>query len=547
MSRNTHIYYLILTIASFLILSCHKYDTVTSMQQEADASLSVRLSVPDIGVEMKSVSGNPSDPTSWTKWERAVDGRYLYRVTAFLLQESRLVATKDIDLSEMDEPTETVMSFDGNFVHGTYRLMIVANYSAHSAEDGAEGTKNYTGISDFTATVEEILNTSGVIEHFTTTHVSSFMHYMISSQDGICPRIPQPLTLVKEIELHPGANTIEGELLRTYSRLRIAVENQSDEELNIKSLKFNEIVTQTNSYLFPNVGYTSGKSSLNVSHAETITPFMTDNPLVIPSKATSVIFDTYLLESQKQSEEPEYTYTLELGYGESNTYKLKSTSPIYSTSEITKGCYLIYNARRSRYLKYGSSKVESGSTSDLGQLQNGKEIPKEYVWALDNTGLSGNQYYIGTPEILMSGDQTSYYMAQTSTSSVTLNSKFSTNDNFTFNTYTYDRNNYLSIRASASNGNRYLQVGSNGSVSGTGNTGNNTRFYLYPVEYSGVSAHDIALRTIDETSGQAKDVLEIKRNDFINVLVVVSYNKNTGHFTFEVKDWNTGGGDVNFN
>ena len=211
---------------------------------------------------------------------------------------------------------------------------------------------------------------------------------------------------------------------------------------------------------------------------------------------------------------------------------------------MSEGYYMIYNVRRGRYLKAGSSKVESSS---LGLLQEGDELPKEYVWALDNSGLSGNQYYVGTPEIMQTGDQTAYYMGQTSSSGVVLNSMSNSLYYFTFSTYRYSNANYLSMKSSYGGNNSYVQVSSNGTVSGTGSQGNSTRLYLYPVSRSGSSVHKVPLRTIDESTGQASDVEEIRRNDFINVLVAVSHNRNTGHFEFEVKDWESAGGDVSFN
>lgn len=536
MNRLTNI---ILAIAAgLLLLCCQKEDGGGTARPESgpDATLSISL-------DTKSAS----DPyQEWSQWERAVDGRYLYRVTAFLLQDSRLVAVKDLDLSGEDEPAEAYMSFDGNFVHGKYTLMVVANYSAHTADDGENGVKTYAGLDGFSSTVGNILNTSGVLENFTSTYAESFFNFRLASEEGLCPKVPQPLTLVKEIELHPGTNVIEGELLRTYSRIKIAIENQSDEELKVGSLDFSDLFTQTRAYLFHNKGKLSERTSINVAHSHAITPFDASeaSPVVIAGKSTEVIFDAYILESRKEADDEQYSYSLGLGYGESDIFKVKSTTAINSPSGIGKGHYLIYNARRGRYLKAGSSRVESGT---LSQLAVGTEISKEYVWALDNTGLSGNQYYIGTPEILQGANQTGYYMAQTSSNSISLNSLLDAKYAFTFNQYRYDSVNYLSIRSSSSNNNMYLQVSNNGSVTGTRSTGNSTMFYLYELENAGLDRYDIALRTISDQDGQAYDVEEIDRNDFINILVTASFNENTGHFTFEVKDWENGGGDVSFN
>lgn len=545
MSKVAGITYFAFLALAFLLAGCHE-DMYMSDSRNPDSVLTVRLRMPAIEAEVKSVSDYPSDPEEWSRWERAVDGRYLFRVTAFLLQGDRLVAVKDLSFDGDDEPAEAEMSFDGNFVHGAYRLMVVANYSAHSAEDGEDGVKTYEGIADLSDTIQEVLSTSGVIENFTDDYADSFLNYMISSQDGICARVPQPLSLVKDIEMHPGTNIVEGELLRTYSRIRIAVENQSDEQLAISSLELGDLFTQTSAYLFPNVGFTSEQTDINVAHADAITPFTSDktSPLTIPGKSVTTVFDAYILESGDEGSATDYSYSLGLGYGETEKYTLSSTDAINTTAGVSEGYYLIYNVRRGRYLKAGNGKVESSS---LGQLQEGSELAKEYVWALDNTGLSVNQYYVGTPEIVAAGDQTAYYMGQTGNTGVVLNSLFNSSYYFTFSNYSYYNSNYLTMRSAYSTSNSYVQVSSNGTVSGTGSQGSSTRLYLYPVSRSGSSVHKIPLRTIDESTGQAAQVEEIRRNDFINVLVAVSYNKNTGHFEFEVKEWDVAGGDVSFN
>ena len=46
------------------------------------------------------------------------------------------------------------------------------------------------------------------------------------------------------------------------------------------------------------------------------------------------------------------------------------------------------------------------------------------------------------------------------------------------------------------------------------------------------------LTRIDPETAVVSDVHTIARNDFINIVVTVSYNENSGEFKFEVKDWN---------
>lgn len=505
--------------------------------ENGTASLKLVLSTPTNEQKLKSVSSDPSSPEKWTQWERAVDGRYIYRVTAFLLQGERLIAHKDIVLD--GEVQETEIDFEANFTHGSYTLMAVANYSAHQAEDGSNGIQNYDGLKDLSATIEDIKN-KGIIDNFTNLYSESLLNYKIKSTNGVCARVPQPLTLVKEIELQPGVNNIYGELLRTYSRVRIAMENNSDEELKISSLQFNEIFTQSSAYIFPNKGYLDEKETIDVSSADALTPFAgtESEPLVIPAQGTSVVFDGYILESKRNSSNETYGYSMGLAYNNLDSYTLKSTTSIKTTGSVTGGYYVIYNRGRSTYLKAGSNSVTTGSP---GTLKAGMEVSEEFVWTLDNTGLGNNRYYIGTAAALENG-QTAYYLSAPSNNSVTLGANKSVY--FTF----ANKNNYLSMQSSGSGNYSYLSVNwSNNVVGQRNNNNNNALFELYPVEIPSGSVVEIPLKTIDNSTGQSAEVNEIKRNDFINAIVKVSYNKNQGHFIYEVKDWGTAGGDVSFN
>jgi hypothetical protein len=84
--------------------------------------------------------------------------------------------------------------------------------------------------------------------------------------------------------------------------------------------------------------------------------------------------------------------------------------------------------------------------------------------------------------------------------------------------------------------------------------GNNCVFYCVEGSNSGSSSdtglnkiQTIDLRTINKETARPEDVRGIKRNDFINALVTVTYNETFGRFEFEVEDWNQAGGDITFN
>ena len=533
MLRRLHISICLLICAALMMLhGCNKCELASG---EKDASLQIRLNAPSYVAELKSVSSDPDSPENWSKWERAVDGRFMYRVTAFLLQGNRLVAHKDLTLD--GEPDQATIDFEANFTHGAYTLMVVANYSAFEAEDG-NVTMHYNGITGFAGTVDEIL-THNTIDNFTNTYADSFMNFQIESMNGVCRRVPQPLTLVKEIELHPGTNVITGELIRTYSRVRIAVENNSDEELSLYSMNFANVFTQTKAYLFPGRGYPGQKVAINVASTNALTPFTGSeaSPMIIPAKEISVIFDAYILESNKTASSDSYTYSLGLGYDQLSSYVLGSTTSIKTREGISTGHYLIYSRGSSRYLTSGSSKVTSAT---LGTLQKGMSIAKEYVWSFESTG-QAYKFYIGTANAMEEG-QTSYYINDpSSSSSVTLGA------NRSVNFAAINQSKYLAFQSSGSGRYRYLSS-SGSSVGGQRNTGTSTQFELYPVSIqSTTSDATIPVKTINPATGQAEDVEQISRNDFINAIVKVSYSKNKGHFTFEVRDWYTGGGDVEFN
>lgn len=522
-----------------MLCGCDKCELASG---EKDASLQIRLNAPSYEAQLKSVSSDPSSPDTWTKWERAVDGRFLYRVTAFILQDERLVAHKDLILD--GEQVQADIDFEANFTHGAYTLMIVANYSAFEAEDGSNGTKKYDGIVGFTSTVQEII-THSTIDDFTNIYSDSFLNFQLASENGVCKRVPQPLTLVKEIELHPGTNIISGELVRTYSRIRIAVENNSDENLSLSSMSFSNIFTQSKAYLFEGKGFLSNKANIDVASSNAMTPFAgsESNPVVIPSKGISVVFDAYILESSKSNSNDSYSYSFGMGYEQQSSYTLKSTTAITKRQNISAGQYVICSRNNNYYLKAGTNSVEA-QTNALGTLNQGMSIPKEYVWTLDKTKTDGSQlgannYYIGTAAAITSG-ATSYYMNDPTSNAITLGA----NKSVYF--AAEDKNSYITFKSSSNGTYKYVYL-NNGKIQGSDLNGSSAQFKLYRVEAPSFSTTEVPVKTIDSATGQAEDIEQINRNDFINAVVKVSYSKNKGHFIFEVRDWNTGGGDVDFN
>ena len=103
-----------------------------------------------------------------------------------------------------------------------------------------------------------------------------------------------------------------------------------------------------------------------------------------------------------------------------------------------------------------------------------------------------------------------------------------------------------------SSGYDYINVhgGDQDKVMGWGQNDAGSQFKLYTVnrvEKEPKYTDPIVLSTIDPETSVVSPVNTIKRNDFINVLISVSYNKDLGDFEFEVKDWEKVSGSIEFN
>ena len=290
-------------ISCILLVGCQKDDYPT--QEEMDkypASLTLSFSSSSI-LETRGLE-DLDDSNNVEEWEKIVDGRQMYRLAVFLInEENEIQAYQELEEDSEgfnDTHTEATVTFT-NINHGNYQLLAVANY-------GTESSLNLTGalsMDPATITATELLNKRIASE----------------SDSYLCNKeTPYPLTLRKNIVLQPGANTAEGELVRTYARIRIGIRNQSAvADLKVSNLDFSDKFTQTNVNLF-NTGGNSSVSPVLTSedaiHAfsETTVPKIvgTDDNMKVNE---SVLFDGYLLESENSNG---YSYTLTVDYGGGN-------------------------------------------------------------------------------------------------------------------------------------------------------------------------------------------------------------------------------------
>lgn len=596
--------YIILSIALPFVLSllgaCQR-EIVPGHTSEA-ASLCLDLSVPGLRIESK---GNADDPfadniSSWTDWEKVVDGRMMYRLTVFLIEKDTdyLVAYRDIyygsaDLTASSEGpngwydgssvnvslktstqaqisflydhplhTATDRSSFERLQRGTYKLLAVANYSSVNGtkfNGQPSGVASYEGLGNgtFDSYVDGIIDefkscqNSGTKKKFAKyTHYSSLVNYVLTSSSSfICPAMPQPLTLAKEIELSPGMNTVSGELLRTFSRIRLSVENMSNVDLTVRSLSFSDNTTKDETYLFslpetPDRVYKVGtKKAPVVSSSDAIVPFigLTVIDDLASGKNTQTLFDAYVLESRDLSNN--YTYTLDLE-GEASIPQYEKTSKAISTvAELAAdGNYLFQNQKNQyRFLIAGTPYLQ---TIDVELNDLPTPLDESMVMKLIRVGsdqyyiqtqYAGTTYYLGTP-----GRNTNIPMIPNQ-SSATVFTAGTANGNLTFLSNTTNSSGYDYIN---------VHGGDQDKVMGWGQNDGGSQFKLYEVKQvmkAPKYSDPIVLSTIDPVTSVVSPVNTIKRNDFINVLVSVSYNKDFGEFEFEVKPWNEVSGSIEFN
>ena len=445
------------------------------------------------------------------------DGDYLDEVSVYLVNANNEIVARKENISVPDNATEVEVKFEKSdkLKRGIHTLMAVANHRT---------LNSFTNTDDYNALMNKQV-------HATT------------NTDNISPKnIIQPLSLTKEIELHAGHNEIEGELVRTFARLRIEVKNNSGSmPLKINSLTFSDNFSQKQAYVFDDgtdrkYTFDTGAPKSTSTHA--LQPFTTDDGQsykTIEAQNSGVVFDSYLLES-KVAEGEKYTYTLDLAYGATANGFIVGTE-LNRREEINKvasGYFLIKNLRSGKFMYCNNeNKVYQGGNLSYLESQLLQGGATNYLWTLESGG--DNKYYIKNVS-------TGYYIGNPNSSNSAVGAVQKKNVSFTFSDYGYGNGVMMKYNSN------YLNDYSSNFICGwydSGDIGSTFSFYVIDsaIEYD----TPITLTTIDPITQQPSSATAIKRNDFINVLITVSYNPVAGTFEFHVEDWNTGGGQVDFN
>lgn len=501
---------------------------------------------------------------------------------------------------------------------GHYRLYAVANYSPISGVTAESGTMSYAGLPDdgngtaLTSVIGNIKTayqaSADGISDFDATHYPAFFNYKVKAarvgdvEQYVCEQRPQPLTFMTDFLVLSGQNRIEAELVRTYSRIRFIVNNDNvspdppDDPaptLTVNDLSFVTTFAQKQAYIFDfgtDDKYNSewlGAPVLSSTHA--ITPY-DGTAINIAPQGSSVIFDAYILESKRGTDQ--YLYKIDVEYAgvSGNQIKVKQAAPISKLSNLKTA----YNAGNYKYLikaaadargflydntlntsaasgnqrvmienynetvngnrKYldanvmtgGSrsttliinssngnlSRVDGGTLTDL-ELQGDNLRP--FVWTLEKTG---------DWNFNIMNDYTGQYWDKLLTNSSSEKLKTVAVGYYHYSLEEKSGSNGLMFRNAYPTG---LTIYLHRDGYGT-NANDNALFYLYPLvsDATARASKTVNLQVLDQESLQPYDLEEFRRNDFITVNISVSIHPDGGFLDFKVIPWKSKEGEITF-
>ena len=518
MLKRTLLYLLTL----LLCIACRQDDILPDVSHRG-TSLTITFRAPSHstrGIQDLYDDGNV------TEAELMRDGQKMYRVSVYLVSGGVVERHQQLEYAQLnDDKTEATVTFDQLDYTKAYQLYAVANHGDYTA----------TGVS-----------LKGYLSDLPDNQSPQNVTLSTGSTDYICDKAKvYPLTLQKEIHLNPGANTVSGELVRTFARVRINVRNQStSNDLQLTSLTF-PAMAQASANIFAPAASTNYAPVPTSAYA--ITPFEADMNLakVTDGNVTEeTIFDAYILEGTGG------TYSFDLGL----KYVDQVASEGYTTDEvaITKQNEIEANAMYILYQQYGSNDgyVYANGQDNLkwsGNYKDGEgKIDPDYVWRFEH--VTGQKY------ALTSMGSSGYYIKS---AGISFGLIPLTNDNAMLNHYltvgkSGDKLTFKTASSSWTGAAYYLNNDGGNEVWAKSTE---ATYILYKVTYQGGSSSTvkaestptIPINIIDNRTGVASPLTSIKRNDFIEITVNASFNEQQGAIGFNTTNWQEGGGDVTFN
>ena len=618
---------------------------------------------PGIGTKAPGYAGgnvSASDAASWANWDRLVDGQAIYRLTLFLVSmpDNKLVGYRDFyknstdyyalsdsygpngfcatDGTMLPNTTEFATCAKAHFSYlsplhgaseklgsGRYRIYAVANYSSITATDSESASKTYSGLPDdgngttlfnlihdaSTGIIPQFEAAAGAgIADFDRDHFPTFFDYKVKSavvsdvEQFVCEQRPQPLTFITDDFLVlSGTNEISAELVRTYSRIRIVLNNESEtEKLTLNEFSFVTPFAQKEACIFDfdddaikyNVSL-EGKPVLNSTHC--IHPYPGNGNLTIDPNATptpeysKVVFDAYVLESKRGANKYQYKVEVEYTGVSSSAITISSGTPIKTLaglkSAYNAGTYkfLIKSASNDRGLLYDNTlNTGAAAGNQRVMIENSLETDGSNKKILDlniQGGTRSNALIVNSSGVLSrvgGGDFADLHLESDYSAYVW---NFEKTGDWNFNIMNELTGQYWDKLLTASSSERlktvaveyyHYELGEKSGTAGlrfrnaypTGSTiylhrdcygttsasDANTFFYLYPLSSGNLARaiKTVNLQVLDHDTHQPYDLEEFRRNDFITTNIFTSIHPDGGFLEFIVIPWNEINGEITF-
>ncbi len=627
----------------------------------ADLTFSVSIPAISVGTRAGYADGavSPADTVGWKRWELLVDGQSMYRLTLFLINinENTLVAYRDFhaggdycadagrengfctpDGTLLPSGTPYTVAATAHFSYlyplhgdpatsveklrsGDYRLLAVANYSSVGPVTSETGPKSYAGLKDngtsFTSIVDGVISafnanlTEGLTD-FTADNPSyaPLFNYDIrtikvdgtysgaADEQYVCEQRPQPLSLVKDFIVLSGTCHVDGEMVRTYSRIRLTLNNESSsEDLTLNSFAFLSPISQKQTYLFDfgdgsrfdDFGDGAGVPALDAPDAIHAYP---GDGLVVPVEDSRLLYDAYILES-RCGDEP-YKYKVDLEYANVNTTEITLTDgqPIRTVAALKSAWlaghykYLIKTVSNDRGFMYDNTLNDSATAANKRVFAENVQQQGVKTW-LDKNIMGGTRTATVIPDanlvlsmidgsditaLRLDGDYENFiwtleragdgqYFILNEATGQYWDKNIVTNDNSrrlktTMIGYSYyspvnfadgSTTGIAFMNGVSSGAPCYLTRDMYGHADANKKTVNDM-WALYACN-SGTPAAAvkvIPLQVIDPVTNQPQDLEELSRNDFIKVNIFASIQPDGGIIYFKVIPWVPNEGEIEF-
>lgn len=573
---------------------------------EGTTSLTLNVGLPQ--ANSRAIGGYDDNPANYSTWEKAMDGRFFYRLTVFLIRNKRDDRKKNeivrcVDYKYTDDKTVRQQITINDLQMGAYSIVAIANWSGLTA-DGKTYEGLASGTSAFHTNIQNLIDkspkkaTDPLLTITNDPDWKAMRDAKLANDDtGVCPQMPMPLTVVRgDIYLRPGGNQYNVELVRTFARLRIEVRNESPYHyVNFLSLSMGNITGDQTSLLVMdprNWNPQNNLKSINVASANAMHPFqavsipgiynsITDQTLTKANKG--VLFDGYIMES-RNTINPKDVYMYVLGFFESEglydfnkKYYSDLSNPV-SDGGISDGRYLIKNVETGKFLVWEGNNIVARDlnlkdfTLQKGVNKFGDDAEK-YFWTVgtstfgwyDHKAISISNFtsqkvkfttpdYNGetleTPKDYFHPHNETYESVKNalSLSAITYGKRKPKGYPYYFYYKCIDNKNELSDQKVSVRWYDNNNDAINNRKTPIGNA--NVLFQFFKVE--DIIPSKQVTRTMPfefinpDNENKAEQMTEIRRNDFVKIQLTVRYNSLTGQFEYEVADWDDKDGDISF-